>query len=455
MRSVLALAAVSILFPATLKGQDCAEWIDRSDVFVVSSASPQAVYDSVRDRVVGLFYTPTDMYTAEWDGEIWEFLDVGWPPVPRAHSRMAFDSWRGVTVHFGGNAEWQDDTWEWDGATWQFVSAPGPLSRESHGMSFDSWRGVTVLHGGYAIVNGSGVRLSDTWEYDGVEWRLVDSTGFGKRTLHAMAFDESRGVTVAVGGYGDNNGRTRDTWEWDGLSWTQVAADGPPYISMHRLVYDPVIEQCILIGGDGGNNSYDDVWTWDGFEWTLLSVDGPGLVWNPAAAYHGGTNRFVVFGGAYDPDEMWELAISGPPSISSHPEPVTARAGDAIELIVTAGSGLGMEFQWLQNGTPLTDDGRVSGAATDHLTILDAVWADEGEYTVVVSNSCGSVESNAATVTVACPADFNGDHVVDTLDLLLYLNSWSSGSQSADYNGDGTVNTLDFLAFLNDWVAGC
>lgn len=457
MRSVLALAAVSILCPTTLKGQDCAEWIDRTDQFVIDSIAPLAVYDSARDRVVALFYTPTNMYTGEWDGARRYFLDEGWPPVPRSRTAMAYDSWRGVTVHFGGNAEWQDDTWEWDGTRWDYIPIAGPPARESHAMAFDSRRGVTVLHGGYGRVNGMTVRFSDTWEYDGTEWRMVDATGFGRRTVHAMAFDERRGVTVAYSGDDDGGNPARDTWEWDGATWTQVATDGPPYLSGHRLEYDPVREQCVLIGGrpQNSNGTYDDIWLWDGSEWTLVLADGPGETLYPAVAFHGGTSRFVVFGGNPGTDEMWELSLSGPPLITSDLEPVEAQAGDAIELFVTAESGMVMEFQWLQNGTPLTDDGRVSGAATDHLTILDAVWADEGEYTVMVSNSCGSVESNAAAVTVACPADFNGDHVVDTLDLLLYLNSWSSGSQSADYNGDGTVNTLDFLAFLNDWVAGC
>lgn len=452
MRGAVAFIGVTVACCACVKAQQCAQWIERNDVFVIASQSPQAVYDSARDRVVGLFYTSTDMYTGEWDGQAWEFLDVGWPPVPRARTSMAYDSWRGVTVHFGGNVEWMDDTWEWNGAGWRFVPVSGPSSRESHAMAFDSWRGVTVLHGGYTSVNGD--RQSDTWEYDGVEWRLVDPVGFGDRTNHAMAFDERRGVIVAVGGQNNNNEVTGDTWEWDGATWTHAAEDLPD-IAYCRLVYDPLLERCILVGGDTGSTSYDDVWSWDGLSWTLLPVDGPGRMYYPGAAYHGGTNRIIVFGGNPDTDETWELAISGPPTITDQPQSVAAEAGDTVELFVEAESGSGIAFQWLLDGAAVVDDGRVSGATTDHLTIVDAGWADEGEYTVVVSNDCGSVESNPAMVTVACRADFNTDHAVDTLDVLLFLSAWSSGSQSADFNGDGTVNTLDFLAYLNAWSTGC
>lgn len=55
----------------------------------------------------------------------------------------------------------------------------------------------------------------------------------------------------------------------------------------------------------------------------------------------------------------------------------------------------------------------------------------------------------------ACPADFNGDGDVNTLDVLAFLNAWTAGEQSADFNGDGDVNTLDVLAFLNAWNTGC
>ncbi len=54
-----------------------------------------------------------------------------------------------------------------------------------------------------------------------------------------------------------------------------------------------------------------------------------------------------------------------------------------------------------------------------------------------------------------CPADFNGDTVVNTLDVLAFLNAYTSGDPRADFNGDTVVNTLDLLAFLNSFTAGC
>jgi hypothetical protein len=56
---------------------------------------------------------------------------------------------------------------------------------------------------------------------------------------------------------------------------------------------------------------------------------------------------------------------------------------------------------------------------------------------------------------VNCQADFNGDGVVNTLDVLEFLNAWSAGDPRADINGDGVVNTRDVLAYLNLWSTGC
>jgi hypothetical protein len=54
-----------------------------------------------------------------------------------------------------------------------------------------------------------------------------------------------------------------------------------------------------------------------------------------------------------------------------------------------------------------------------------------------------------------CAADFNGDTVVNSLDVLAFLNAYSSGDPKADVNGDTVVNSLDVLAFLNLYNQGC
>ncbi len=60
-----------------------------------------------------------------------------------------------------------------------------------------------------------------------------------------------------------------------------------------------------------------------------------------------------------------------------------------------------------------------------------------------------------AALDAGCEADFNGDGVLNTLDVRDFLNAWASGDPRGDANGDGTINTLDVLYFLNLFSAGC
>ncbi len=75
----------------------------------------------------------------------------------------------------------------------------------------------------------------------------------------------------------------------------------------------------------------------------------------------------------------------------------------------------------------------------------DAEFQQAAGWALDFVSSCGA----------GCPADFNGDTVVNTLDFVAFLNAFVAGDAAADFNGDTAVNTLDFVAFLNAFVAGC
>ncbi len=84
-----------------------------------------------------------------------------------------------------------------------------------------------------------------------------------------------------------------------------------------------------------------------------------------------------------------------------------ARVPDASVVVGSAGElqaltgGFGpLTYQWRRNGVPLSDGGPISGATTPILTIDPATFADADSYDVVVTDSCGPVTSNAATLAV-------------------------------------------------------
>jgi len=76
------------------------------------------------------------------------------------------------------------------------------------------------------------------------------------------------------------------------------------------------------------------------------------------------------------------------------------------------------------------------------------------EYATSMTRGVAGWLTDAAGVQV-CVADFNDDGIVNTQDVLAFLNVWADGLDTADINGDGIVNTLDVLAFLNHWTSGC
>lgn len=88
------------------------------------------------------------------------------------------------------------------------------------------------------------------------------------------------------------------------------------------------------------------------------------------------------------------LAVETAPSISEHPTSQTVTEGDPVIFRVTA-SGGNLRYQWKFKG------GALDGKTNATLNIPAATAADQGEYTVTVSNSVNAVTSNPAQLTVA------------------------------------------------------
>ncbi len=78
--------------------------------------------------------------------------------------------------------------------------------------------------------------------------------------------------------------------------------------------------------------------------------------------------------------------------------------GNPAVFSVTAWGTPPLSYQWFGAGAPLSDGGRISGSATNQLTITGAVPGDATSYTVVVTNAFGSVTSAPpAMLTVVTP----------------------------------------------------
>ena len=90
-------------------------------------------------------------------------------------------------------------------------------------------------------------------------------------------------------------------------------------------------------------------------------------------------------------------------------EPVnTTVASNGACSFTASAYPLNATYQWYQGTTQLSDSGgHWSGSATATLKDLNAMAADQGSYSVVVTDTGGSVTSSVVTLTVATPAPFS------------------------------------------------
>ena len=145
-----------------------------------------------------------------------------------------------------------------------------------------------------------------------------------------------------------------------------------------------------------------------------------------------------------------------PPSIDVHPQSVGALEGARVEFVSQASGYPEPTFQWLRNGIDLAD-------ATGSSLTLIATDANAAEYSVVTSNSLGSVESNTAELVVgnvAVPPTITShpaDHTImqgTSLQLSVAANGIPTPTYQWRKDGialvDATSATLDLDGTLND-----
>ncbi len=103
--------------------------------------------------------------------------------------------------------------------------------------------------------------------------------------------------------------------------------------------------------------------------------------------------------GACTGSAAYTLAINAactPPAITAQPVSLVRNAGESAAFSVTA-TGTNLTYQWRKDGV------NISGATASSFAIASVRPTDAGSYDVIVSNSCGTVTSAAATLTVNCP----------------------------------------------------
>ena len=88
------------------------------------------------------------------------------------------------------------------------------------------------------------------------------------------------------------------------------------------------------------------------------------------------------------------LSTATGPVITAQPQSHNACSGDMVTFTVAADGTGTLDYQWYKDGQP------ISGATAAEHTIDPVIADDAGAYDVVVTDDCGSITSDAATLTV-------------------------------------------------------
>jgi uncharacterized repeat protein (TIGR03803 family) len=215
----------------------------------------------------------------------------------------------------------------------------------------------------------------------GIDGNLYGTTQRGGSSGEGTIFQvTTNGTLTTLVSFDGNNG----AWPFAGLT---LGDDGNFYGTT-------------FYGGSSDDGTVFQVTT-NGTLTTLVSFDGnnganpsAGLTLGNGGHFYGTT----TYGGSSGYGTVFRLL--SPPVITVQPQSQTINAGATATFLVSATSPYSMVYQWQKNGTNLVDGGNISGATTNTLSITSISEGDGASYSVIVSNSEGSVTSSDATLTV-------------------------------------------------------
>ncbi len=168
-------------------------------------------------------------------------------------------------------------------------------------------------------------------------------------------------------------------------------------------------------------------------------------------------------GGCSEPSRNAVVEVTEAAWIVQQPPDTSTPRGEQTQIHCTADGEPTLGYQWRKNGEELYNgqDG-IYGVTSPNLLILYTQTYHAGVYDVVITNVCGSVTSELATLTVTLGAglgDLNCDGAIDFDDIDPFVTALGGEGPyqsaypaclwlNADCNDDGAVDFDDIDAFV-------
>ncbi len=266
---------------------------------------------------IGMSGSASMTYIFNVTAKEWKRMRPAQSPSPRAYSAMAFDERNGVTVLFGGDGSSDNlnDTWTYNLTTdtWTEMNpATAPPPREAMLMAFDKAAGVTVMHSGRA---GSGGDYGDTWLYNtsnNTWWRALSSGGPGSNR-NTMAYDDADRLELV---FVDGSSSVM-AYNISANTWTSLNPPSKPPVYMGRgMGYDIANGAMVITGGFTRKPNddiviYDELWSYNLSQNAWKHITKPKEIPSPrhshAMSYDEAGAKAVMFGGENSSSSSYQL----------------------------------------------------------------------------------------------------------------------------------------------------
>ena len=408
---------------------------------------------------------------------------------------VIFDDGSGPALYIGGGMVFAgqpvNGIARWDGSAW--VDVGGGVNGFVNALAvFDDGDGPALYAGGF-FADAGGVPATGIARWDGAAWSALDGgvSGFDETVLALAVHDDGSGPALYVGGFFSHAGGlpANRIARWSGSEWSGLGAgvSGCNGQSCNTLVlsltsYDLGDGPALFVGGNftsAGGQAASSVARWDGSGWSAL---GAGLSQsNPfflaeghaVLGFDDGTGPALYVGGAFDraggqpASSFARWNGSAWQDIGGSAQVVLAMAAfdDGTGPALYAGGGFeifgGVDAnrvaRWDGNGWSALGSG-VNGA------VWSLMGYDDGDGPALLAGgdfatAGGSPASRIARWSCAaagCPADLDGNGLLNFFDVAAFIALYNAGDPAADLAPPfGVFNFFDIAAYMALYNDGC